>query len=390
MSYSEYRITIYLWYTRRRCGSPEKPNGQPGRPSATRTAPAHFLSPESRAKIGIVKWLAATLALLCALTAHSQDRATAVANLEKCIRDVSTEARNCGGQPFEKVVALYSAGDLSLLPLLLRAHAVRYSGTNTDPGKVYLEIFEKSPEQFLSAAKELPTDDRTGVFAAFSSAVGQIPKKELDEIRATLVSVSSATDVEITKRLLYQVELTNAYRLKQYFPPGTFGGDFEGSDLFAQQWYSGNLFALGESPLFSELVPPRNAIYRFLWLRSFHNPVSVRLHVFPDGRGIGVLKVSDGAAGFHPGTLVRDKEFQLNAADTSAFLDLLSRAHFWKEPTHASSAPGDDGAQWMVEGKTDARYHVVDRWSPTSGPFRDAALFLLKKSGYVVAQEDIY
>ena len=37
-----------------------------------------------------------------------------------------------------------------------------------------------------------------------------------------------------------------------------------------------------------------------------------------------------------------------------------------------------DGALWTIEGATAGRYHVVDRHSPARGPFRDAALLLLK------------
>jgi hypothetical protein len=41
-----------------------------------------------------------------------------------------------------------------------------------------------------------------------------------------------------------------------------------------------------------------------------------------------------------------------------------------------------------MEGIDQDRYHIVDRWSPEKGTFRDAALFLLKLSK--VNEPDIY
>ncbi len=39
-----------------------------------------------------------------------------------------------------------------------------------------------------------------------------------------------------------------------------------------------------------------------------------------------------------------------------------------------------DGSQWVLEGVRDGRYHVVDRWSPESGLYRETCLILLRFS----------
>ena len=38
---------------------------------------------------------------------------------------------------------------------------------------------------------------------------------------------------------------------------------------------------------------------------------------------------------------------------------------------------GLDGARWILEGLKKGRYHVVERWSPEGGKFREAAECLI-------------
>jgi len=59
----------------------------------------------------------------------------------------------------------------------------------------------------------------------------------------------------------------------RYFPVGTFGP--LNSDLFVREWYSKHLVAM-EEPSLSCGVLEDTETYRFLWLRTFHNPVAVR------------------------------------------------------------------------------------------------------------------
>jgi len=58
----------------------------------------------------------------------------------------------------------------------------------------------------------------------------------------------------------------------RYFPVGTFGPG--NSDLFVRKWYSKHLVAMGEPSLsWGVLEDPET--YRFLWLRTWQNPVAV-------------------------------------------------------------------------------------------------------------------
>lgn len=329
----------------------------------------------------------------------SQDRAQAVSELERCIKDYSVEGGNCNNHTLAKVLQLYLHGDKSVLPLILRAYVIQYSGADTDPGEVYLQLFDRDREELLSALDAIPQEDKQQACEAFAETVGSSTESRLSGIRELLTAIPESSPLfSVATKLLYEVDLRNAYRLRQYFPPGTFRGIYEGRDRSIQRWYAQNLFALREESLFSEQLAPGSAVYRFLWLRSFHNPVSVRLRVFPDGRGVATLKVSDGAGGYNPGSLAEQKEVPVSAEDVAVFLAKLEQgAHFWDLPTEPpencskdSCTVGVDGARWIWEANSEGRYHIVDRWSPDKGEYRAAAMFLLRKVGYSVPKDHTY
>jgi hypothetical protein len=153
------------------------------------------------------------------------------------------------------------------------------------------------------------------------------------------------------------------------------------------RWGGGaHLEAMGEPSLWLAAQKADVHVYRFLWLRTFHHPVALRIDVAPDGTARLSAKVTTGAGGYEPGVLRTDKSVPLTRAQVKRFLDGLEKAKFWTLPTAEPEAVGKDGsiritldgALWTIEGVTDGRYHVVDRHSPARGAFRDAALLLLR------------
>ena len=109
--------------------------------------------------------------------------------------------------------------------------------------------------------------------------------------------------------------------------------------------------------------------------------VALRLQVKPEDHGILTIKVCDGAAGYDPGDLVIQKTVKLTVDDVSSFLASVEDTKYWDMPGYESdSLVVFDGAQWVLEGVRDGRYHVVDRFSPKEGPYREACLMLLRFS----------
>ena len=160
-----------------------------------------------------------------------------------------------------------------------------------------------------------------------------------------------------------------------YFPMKALGDDSSG-DQFKAKWYSQELKLLEEPSLLKQSKNPSCESNRFLWLRSFHHPVAIRLDMRADGIGVLTTKVASGAGGFRPGHLVENTSRPLTREQTQAFLTRLLRVSFWSLPSHVNDETGTDWSQWVIEGVRGGKYHLADRWSPDSGPVRELGINL--------------
>ncbi len=150
----------------------------------------------------------------------------------------------------------------------------------------------------------------------------------------------------------------------KYFPESSL--DLRRGHL-KNDWYSAQLSALQEPSLYQMIRAANAESYRFLWLRTFHHPVAVRIDVNPDGTGLLTAKTGSGAGGYRPGTISENHSQVLSKEQTSAFLSQVEASKFWSAPNPINDQRGTDGSQWIIEGLKRGRYHVVDRWSPNSG-----------------------
>jgi hypothetical protein len=146
----------------------------------------------------------------------------------------------------------------------------------------------------------------------------------------------------------------------RYFPVGTFGPP--DSDLFVREWYSKHLAAMGE-PSLSCGVLEDTETYRFLWLRTFHNPVAVRIFRRSDDYGLEAV-ILNGAGGYNPGRVSRHVTRALSHDEWQTMIAGLEGVQFWQMATKRNVF-GLDGAQWIVEARRAGRYHIVDRWAGT-------------------------
>jgi hypothetical protein len=171
-----------------------------------------------------------------------------------------------------------------------------------------------------------------------------------------------------------------------YFPTEALSED-SWDDQFKQDWYSHELKKLEEPSLLEESKNRLSESYRFLWLRTFHRPLAIRLDLRLNGSGILTTKVADGEAGF-PHTvkhLIENVARPLSREQTRALLAQVRRTDFWSLPSHVDDQAGTDGAEWIIEGVKEGRYHVVHRWSPERGPIRELGLVFV----FGMAQMDI-
>ena len=90
--------------------------------------------------------------------------------------------------------------------------------------------------------------------------------------------------------------------------------------------------------------------------------------------------ILDGSGGYEPGAVSGRTKRKMNADEWKSVSDGLSRIDFWKLPGPVQLG-GLDGAQWILEGRKGEQYHVVDRWSPETGAYREFCLSLVKIAG---------
>ncbi|HEX6772733.1 MAG TPA: hypothetical protein VF126_11950 [Acidobacteriaceae bacterium] len=150
-----------------------------------------------------------------------------------------------------------------------------------------------------------------------------------------------------------------------YFPKNVFGSSK--LDSFRAEFYLAHLKFLHEPSLLLESRDRKAQSYRFLWLRTFHHAVVIRLDILSDGTGTLVTKMSSGGAGFGmpDRKIIEDVSRPVSRAEVQSLLAVLDEKHFMKIPSYIThDQTGTDGSEWVLEGVRDGQYHVVARWTP--------------------------
>lgn len=177
---------------------------------------------------------------------------------------------------------------------------------------------------------------------------------------------------------------------ESYFPPSSLDVN-PYSDEFKQEWYTRCLKAMKE-PVLSRLKDREREVYRFLWLRTFDQPIAIRLARCRN-ECIVEVKELDGKSGFEVGTLSRSTSDTVSFRKWKRFVSLLETADFWELPLDKLGLVVD-GAMWILEGYRSKRYQVVNRHCPqVDGPdtaFRRACLHLVRLAGVEVPPSRIY
>lgn len=132
--------------------------------------------------------------------------------------------------------------------------------------------------------------------------------------------------------------------------------------------------------------------YRFLWLRSFHHPISVRLEFRKNAAATLISKEAAGQGGYEPGKLIRNRTVRLSNEQAAWFRREVEELGLWKLPTKQTAATGLDGAEWIIEMVKDGRYHVIDRWSPPADdPIHQIGISLvIRLAKLKLLYEDVY
>ncbi|HVJ92159.1 MAG TPA: hypothetical protein VM580_20305 [Labilithrix sp.] len=171
--------------------------------------------------------------------------------------------------------------------------------------------------------------------------------------------------------------------MTQFFPP-----NFR---AFRSDWYGKHLSAMHE-PSLVQLAMRGETAMRFLWLRTFHQPIAVRVQRAEEGARLVATRLS-GMGGYEPGSIDLRRERELGAQECQRVEAALDDAAFETIPPDVNTL-GADGAQWIIERAKGGEYRIVDRWSPEAkgdaGGFRRACETFLALAGEDFVTGSIY
>ena len=171
----------------------------------------------------------------------------------------------------------------------------------------------------------------------------------------------------------------------KYFPHNS--RDKSGLDSFTNSWYSEQLTAMKEPVIFTDKT--KNEVYRFTWLRTFHHPVAIRIEKHNDSYVL-YWKMCDGAGGYKPGKLIVDRQKTVTRVTWEEFTSKLRTIGFWQMSTSVKVL-GNDGAEWILEGKLVNDYHVVTRWTPNaSSDYYKCCDYLIGLTDLKIIEKDKY
>ena len=153
-------------------------------------------------------------------------------------------------------------------------------------------------------------------------------------------------------------------------------------DEFTSDWYSSHLKAAGEQPLtLLAADAPQQINVRFVWLRSFHKPIIVRIQEEPDGRARIEAKRLSGAGGYGPGEVEEHLLRDLTPDEFGAFASMLKDGALSTEAA-SNCDEGNDGAQWVLEVIDGGKYSFFERWTPEKGAVHDVGLAMLRLTDF--------
>lgn len=157
-----------------------------------------------------------------------------------------------------------------------------------------------------------------------------------------------------------------------YFPKG------------AEQLYAKYLAAMKEPSLFQQSTNKSVEQYRFLWLRTFDEPIAVRIRRDRAEVTLRLVRLS-GAGGYDPGKIEHEESSALTRTQWDGLLKTLKKPSFWKLPTVEKYESGYDGSRWILEGHAAGKYHVVDRWTPSADTKKRHLAAFVASCGYLLA-----
>jgi hypothetical protein len=296
----------------------------------------------------------------------TEKRDGALKGIAVCLKRNEVASRECKNlnKDIQTLIDVYHQGDKSVLSTLLQF---------TYLSDFYGDALIGDADGFLSTVLRLPEQNQLAVAAGIAGGMRGLSRPRFEVIRATLIAVpESSPNSQLAQTFVRTLETANALFLVNYFPPQSFtgpAGDFE------VRWFSRELYDLEEKPLWPA-GSGNERTYRITVLPAFSGPETVILKVLADGSGQIKFRAVD-PRNPHPRI---NKDSTIKPEQVTEFTSMLDHLQFWQLPTEPTER-GLDGAEWILEGVQDGKYHVVLRWCPRKTPFGEVGRNLFKLAG---------
>jgi hypothetical protein len=147
--------------------------------------------------------------------------------------------------------------------------------------------------------------------------------------------------------------------------------------------------AFGENPIWKLAQDPKEEIYRFTHLRSFHNPICVRIEK-RNNRYLIEGTVTSGAGGYDPGVIEIHEKKYLGESDFQDFLRVYESANP-QGFNRLSGNRGTDGATWVLEIVRGGEYFFMCYHGQYEGePIKPIADWMYNSLDWNLKEEEYY
>ncbi len=185
----------------------------------------------------------------------------------------------------------------------------------------------------------------------------------------------------------YQYKLMSCNNL--YFP--LYNQDsitnFNSLDTFQNKWYSKNLMDMKESNIYTSKGD--DEIYRFTWLRAFDNPIAIRFQKHNNTYTLYTKELLD-YRGCIPQVIKVNTEEEMTFEEWEKFKSKIAYLNFWNTVPNDPFPKPHDGAEWILEGFSNNKYHFIVRTSPADNDYRDCCKYLLSLTKLIIPEKDQY
>ena len=157
-------------------------------------------------------------------------------------------------------------------------------------------------------------------------------------------------------------------------------------DTFTNLWYSNSLSGFKEPYLYN--YKGEDEIYRFTWLRSFHNPITIRFQKHGNSYMLTTKEMID-YGGHIPNKIIVNTSQYLAKCEWNKLEFKLGRINFWNNQTLDPEPSPTDGAEWILEAYVKGKYHFTTR---TMGEpdYRECCKYLILLSKLKIPKDAMY